>query len=115
MICISESFFVFLSKVEPFLPSDDIARGFVSDHVIMDSHAIYDSISRYPLVRQYLPMIRDLVSDIDRSELARLLISYLGIHYNDLLVEIDNDERKHKLFRETMSLVLDDLYGGIPS
>lgn len=93
------------------MPSEDIVRGFVGKCSMMDSHAIYSLMSRVPEIRQYIPMIRDFVSDMERSELANVLISYLDIHYHDLLVEIENDDKKYKLFRGTMSLLLDDLVG----
>jgi hypothetical protein len=48
-----------------------------------------------------------------RSELANVLISYLDIHYHEILVEINNDENKRSLFRGTVSLALDDMLGGV--
>jgi hypothetical protein len=111
----SESFYYLLSKVDPYLPSVDVIREFVSRYSIMDANSVYKSICSVPFINSNLPSIRDVVSDMDRSELANVLISYLDIHYHEILVEINNDENKRSLFRGVVSLALDDMLGdGVP-
>jgi hypothetical protein len=109
----SESLYFLLEKVDPYLPSVDDVNSFVSHYSVMDAHAIYKVICSVPLISANLPAIRDFVSDMSRSELANVLISYLDIHYHEILVEIDNDENKRSLFKSTVSLALDDMLGGV--
>ena len=109
----SESLYFLLNKVDPYLPPVDDIRSFVSHYSVMDAPAIYKAICSVPLINSNLPAIRDFVSDMGRSELANVLISYLDIHYHEILVEINNDENKRSLFRGTVSLALDDMLGGV--
>jgi hypothetical protein len=108
----SESLYVLLNEVDPYLPPTDDIRDFVNRYSLMDAHSVYKSICSVPFISSNLSVIRDIVSDMNRSDLAKVLISYLDIHYHEILAEINDDEKKRLLFRNTVSLALDDMLGG---
>lgn len=108
----SESLYVLLHQVDPYLPSSNDIRSFISRYSLMDAPAVYKAICSVPFINSNLSVIRDIVSDMDRSELAKVLISYLDIHYHEILMEINDDEKKRLLFKNTVTLALDDMLGG---
>ena len=108
----SESFYVMIGQADGYFPPVEVVRGFIDKYSMMDSVAIHAALVRIPLVMSSLPMCRGFVSDMTRADIAKELIACLDIHYHELLVEIDNNDQKRLLFREFMSLVLDDLIGG---
>ncbi len=107
----SESFYTLIEQADNHFPPVDIVHGFVDKYSIMDSHAIYETLVHIPIVTQILPMVRDFVSDMERDDIAKALISCLDIHYHELLEEINQNDQKRLLFRGTMSLILDDITG----
>ncbi len=93
------------------LPTEVDARNIYDRYIMMSSEAIFSNIAKNSFVRSQLPIVKLILSGQDPVELRNALIVYLDEHYHELMMEIDQDEERTKMFGEVLNMTVNMLVG----
>jgi len=104
-----DGFYVLLEKIEPFLPSEGKVEDLAAGFCIMDAHAVHDRIKSNKMVKRYFGTLVQLADGLTREELSEAIVNFLFLHYPSVMEVVASDEKKSKLFIESLGLLLDDL------